>query len=89
MFVAAGPFTDVGSINYAALRKGPHNGIGALLHVVKEEQPHLLILLGPFVDERNKIVEKGALTVERHNLTYDHLFELLLIAITEAVQVAL
>jgi hypothetical protein len=47
----------------------------------------MLVLLGPFVDERNKVVERGYMSLDKHVLTYEQLFELLLTTIAEAVQV--
>jgi len=42
---------------------------------VKKEEPHVLILLGPFIDEKHKMVQDGSLQLLDHYLEYSELFE--------------
>jgi DNA polymerase alpha subunit B len=49
--VAAGPFTAKGDLLYEGLQE--------LMAKVRQEMPHVLVLLGPFVDGMNEDVQSG------------------------------
>lgn len=49
--VAAGPFTTGDSLAYDAL--------GELIELVHRDRPHTLILMGPFLDVSNQVIESG------------------------------
>ena len=51
VMVAAGPFTSRGNLLYEGLQE--------MLARVRQEQPHVLTLLGPFVDGMNEDVKSG------------------------------
>ncbi len=53
LLVAAGPFNTLNSMDYQPLLD--------LLKVVKKEQPHAVMLMGPFLDRGNSIVKDGEL----------------------------
>ena len=53
---ACGPFTTSQSMDYAPFVD--------LMHVVLEEAPDVVILMGPFVDTRQKAVQSGRVTCE-------------------------
>lgn len=60
--VAAGPFTSIDNLNYEPLMN--------LLERVKEEEPHVLILIGPFVEYTHPQIEN-----ECNFGTHQELFE--------------
>ena len=49
--VAAGPFTSKGDLLY--------DGLQELMVRVRQEMPHVLVILGPFVDGMNEDVQSG------------------------------
>lgn len=51
MIVAAGPFTSRGDLLY--------DGLQELMARVRQEMPHVLMLMGPFVDGMNEDVKSG------------------------------
>lgn len=51
VMVAAGPFTTGDSLAYDALND--------LLDMVRRDRPHALILMGPFLDFTNSIIDSG------------------------------
>ena len=51
MIVAAGPFTSKGDLLY--------DGLQELMARVRQEMPHVLMLMGPFVDGMNEDVKSG------------------------------
>ena len=53
--VGAGPFTFRNSLGY--------QGLMDLLALARKEKPHVLILLGPFVDLNNDHIKSGDLFV--------------------------
>jgi DNA polymerase alpha subunit B len=53
--VASGPFTHSDAMTYEPLH--------ALVQYVKQHKPHVLILIGPFVEEAHASVQKGVLEV--------------------------
>ena len=55
------------------------------MKLVKREEPHVLILMGPFVDERHKTIESGNVKLHDYCLQYSDLFKSLLTAINSAV----
>lgn len=57
------------------------------MQLVRKEEPHLLVLMGPFIDERHKIVESGNLKVETYDLQYSDLFASMVTAIESALSV--
>lgn len=60
--IAAGPFTLQDNISYEPLHD--------LLKVVKEVQPHVMILMGPFLDRNHDSILKGGVTQ-----TFDSFFD--------------
>jgi DNA polymerase alpha subunit B len=74
--VAAGPFTTGDSLAYDALRE--------LMELVRRDRPHALILMGPFLDVSNQVVESGDISYKHPNtetveyLDYEQLFKLLM-----------
>ncbi|WWC86378.1 uncharacterized protein L201_001254 [Kwoniella dendrophila CBS 6074] len=54
LMTAAGPFTLEDDLNYAPL--------SALVDVVCQERPDVLLLLGPFVDSQHPLIVSGAVT---------------------------
>ncbi|XP_050404737.1 DNA polymerase alpha subunit B isoform X1 [Patella vulgata] len=60
--VAAGPFTTSHTLAYEPLAD--------LLKLLQNDQPNVLIILGPIVDARNTEIEKGNV-----NFTYEELFK--------------
>lgn len=51
MMIAAGPFTARGDLLY--------DGLQELMSKVRQEAPHVLLLMGPFVDGMNEDVQSG------------------------------
>ena len=49
--VAAGPFSSKGDLLY--------DGLQELMAKVRQEMPHVLVLMGPFVDGMNEDVQCG------------------------------
>lgn len=70
---ASGPFTLEDDLAYTPLMD--------LLQVVKEQQPNLLLLAGPFVDKSHALIRDDSSL----QLSYDELFESLLEKITKGV----
>jgi DNA polymerase alpha subunit B len=73
--VASGPFTFKNSLSY--------NGLYDILTIAKKEQPHALILMGPFLDINNQDLCSGELffekktsatTSEKIYITHEELF---------------
>ncbi|KAI9216878.1 DNA polymerase alpha/epsilon subunit B-domain-containing protein [Blastocladiella britannica] len=62
MLLASGPFTVADNMEFAPLRD--------LLAHIKHRRPELVVLLGPFIDERNKLVQSGDL-----DALPEHIFE--------------
>nr|XP_031860917.1 uncharacterized protein CI109_003644 [Kwoniella shandongensis]KAA5527989.1 hypothetical protein CI109_003644 [Kwoniella shandongensis] len=54
LMTAAGPFTLDDDLSYAPL--------DALVNVVRDERPDVLLLLGPFVDAQHPLIATGAVT---------------------------
>ncbi len=61
MVVAAGPFTTFQNIDFEPLQ--------ALLDYCLQHKPHVLLLMGPFVDVDHQLVKNGALLD-----TFEHVF---------------
>nr|CAG4651909.1 EOG090X07VJ [Triops cancriformis] len=57
---ASGPYTFSDELSYAPLTD--------FLSYVVQHQPHVCVLMGPFVDIKNKIIETGDLDVTYHEL---------------------
>ena len=78
--VACGPFALVDELDYSPLQ--------ALLERINAMEPHVAILLGPFLDVRNKKVESGDVQT-----TYDDEFERIMnglqTSINESIQVVI
>ncbi|CAJ0597970.1 unnamed protein product [Cylicocyclus nassatus] len=72
IWCACGPFTTVENCSYEPLCD--------LLEMVKEEQPHLLILMGPFVDSKNTFIQRAEFPE-----TYDGVLEQLMRNIAKAL----
>ena len=53
MVVAAGPFTTTQNIDFEPLK--------ALLDYCLQHKPHVLLLMGPFVDVDHQLIQGGAL----------------------------
>lgn len=74
--VAAGPFTTGDSLAYDALRE--------LMELVRRDRPHVLILMGPFLDVSNQVIESGDISYKNpatqalEYLDYDQIFKLLM-----------
>ncbi|XP_064602750.1 DNA polymerase alpha subunit B-like [Liolophura sinensis] len=62
VMVATGPFSTSDNMMYEPL--------GDLYKYLQRDQPHLLILMGPFVDSKNEEVEKGTLET-----TFEEVFQ--------------
>nr|CAG4644042.1 EOG090X07VJ [Lepidurus arcticus] len=58
--VASGPYTFSDELSYAPLTD--------FLSYVVQNKPHVCVLIGPFVDIKNKIIENGDLDVTYHEL---------------------
>ncbi|XP_023023808.2 DNA polymerase alpha subunit B [Leptinotarsa decemlineata] len=71
--IAAGPFTLQDNLSYQPLHD--------LLHYVSEYQPHILILMGPFLERTHDSIHDGGLTQ-----TFDSFFEGLVENIMGTVQ---
>lgn len=73
VMVACGPFTVNNELSYAALKD--------LMAVVQRDQPHALILAGPFINQNHEDIQNGDLKyynaeAEDHDfLDYDQLFD--------------
>lgn len=52
--VAAGPFTQKGDLLYEGLQE--------LMARVRQEMPHVLVILGPFVDGMNEDIQSGVIS---------------------------
>ena len=70
--IASGPFTCSTDLDYAPLKD--------LLKYVVAHRPHILILCGPFVDERHPMIESGHLSE-----SFDTIFGRIMTLICEAV----
>ena len=57
--VAAGPFTTQDGLLYEPLKD--------LMDLVKRDQPHCLILMGPFLDARNENLLDGDICIETYS----------------------
>jgi DNA polymerase alpha subunit B len=57
IIVAAGPYTTGDSLSYDALDD--------LLEMVRRDQPHVLILMGPFLDVANQALESGDISYKK------------------------
>jgi len=57
--VAAGPFTTQDGLLYEPLKD--------LMDLVKRDQPHCLILMGPFLDARNEDLMAGDICIETYS----------------------
>ena len=69
--VAAGPFTAKGNLLY--------DGLQELMSRVRQEMPHVLILMGPFVDGMNEDIKEGIISFRNSTgqiefLDYNDLF---------------
>ncbi|XP_076442613.1 DNA polymerase alpha subunit B-like isoform X2 [Babylonia areolata] len=73
VMVAAGPFSVSDDLYYDPLR--------ALLDTIRKDQPDVCILMGPFVDIKNSIIEGG-----RMDETYDQTFRKCMELIAEDTQ---
>ncbi|XP_051170404.1 DNA polymerase alpha subunit B [Leptopilina boulardi] len=70
--VAAGPFTSIDNLNYEPLMN--------LLERIKEEEPHVLILIGPFVEYTHPLIENV------HDFgTHQDLFEKMISTVMESL----
>ena len=54
---------------------------------MKHEEPHLLILMGPFVDEKHKKIESGNVKIADCYLQYEDLFQMLMNAVGTCIHV--
>lgn len=69
--VCAGPYAPPTGV--------PSEGIKLLINKVREEKPHSVILLGPFIDEENEMAKRGVFSDEKGKLlTIEEFQELLL-----------
>jgi len=57
--VAAGPFTSKGDLLY--------DGLQELMSRVRQDSPHVLILMGPFVDGMNEDVMSGNISFRQQS----------------------
>lgn len=64
MVVAAGPFTQVDSLDYEPLED--------LMKYVKTHRPHVVVLIGPLVDLRQAQLTEGSLA-ESYDTFYDRI----------------
>ncbi|CAL1298476.1 unnamed protein product [Larinioides sclopetarius] len=71
--VAAGPFATADTMSYEPLWD--------LMKYVKTHMPHVVILIGPFVDIKNDFIENGDL-----NETYDDIFKRLVLEILKNIE---
>ncbi|GBM51226.1 DNA polymerase alpha subunit B [Araneus ventricosus] len=71
--VAAGPFATADTMSYEPLWD--------LMKYVKTHMPHVVILIGPFVDVKNDFIENGDL-----NETYDDIFKRLVLEILKNIE---
>lgn len=73
VMVACGPFTVNNELSYAALKD--------LMAAVERDQPHALILTGPFISQHHEDIQNGDLkywnskTQEFDYMDYDQLFD--------------
>jgi len=58
-----------------------------LLKDVKNAHPEYLFLFGPFLDKSNEIIESGLIEIAGEYVSYEDLFEKLLINISQEMQV--
>jgi len=68
IFVAAGPFTTADSDAYEPLED--------FLNLVKEQRPHVCILLGPFIDAKNELIVNNSF--QAGDGSYEGLFAMIL-----------
>lgn len=73
LIVAAGPFTKSNDLDYQPLWE--------LMNLVAEEEPHVLLLIGPFIDYNHPDVQNNAFTC-----TYQNFFNKLVSKITNCLQ---
>ena len=59
VMVAAGPYTTPDGLLYEPLKD--------LIELVKRDQPHCLVLMGPFLDAKNKDLQDGDVCFRRPN----------------------
>ncbi|KAF8770821.1 DNA polymerase alpha subunit B-like [Argiope bruennichi] len=71
--IAAGPFATADTMSYEPLWD--------LMKYVKTHMPHIVILIGPFVDIKNDFIENGDL-----NETYDDIFKRLVLEILKNIE---
>ncbi|XP_054716547.1 DNA polymerase alpha subunit B-like [Uloborus diversus] len=71
--VACGPYTTCDSLSYEPFQD--------LMKYIKIHQPHVALLIGPFVDEKNEVIENGTLTE-----THEELFEKLIAEIITQIE---
>ncbi|KJH50289.1 DNA polymerase epsilon subunit B [Dictyocaulus viviparus] len=60
LWCACGPFTSTENCSYEPLCD--------LLDMVKQQQPHVLVLMGPFVDRKNNFLKNSHFSVEYEDL---------------------
>lgn len=73
IFIAAGPYTSPDDLKYEAFKN--------IISYVKQHQPNLIILLGPFIDSQHKLIVQGEL-----NTTFQHFVETLLFDLMEVIE---
>ena len=53
MMIACGPYTTSDSLSYQPLKD--------FLELARKEEPHAILMMGPFVDMKHKDIESGEL----------------------------
>ena len=66
MMVASGPFTPSDNAKFVPLND--------LLEVTRNERPHVLILMGPFIDSEHKAFENGSVLYDDMYMSFMDIF---------------
>ncbi len=66
MMVAVGPFSSPDDIEYIGLK--------AIAQAAQHLRPDTLILMGPFLDMNNKVLQTGNVTNDKEIITFDKFF---------------
>ncbi|KAK9886639.1 hypothetical protein WA026_017560 [Henosepilachna vigintioctopunctata] len=74
IILASGPYTLNDNLNYDPMRD--------LLNYVNDNQPHILLLMGPFQDENHPVVTSGDMA-ETFDVFFDNLIESISVALQD------
>ena len=73
--IFSGPYASTKSLHYTA--------INSIIKVIKESEPNLIILMGPFIDTRDSVIGAGSIHVKDSYFSYNKMFECILNKIAE------